>query len=236
MARLYAGTSGFSYAEWKGTFYPPDLPSEEMLSFYARAFPTVEINNTFYRYPKELTLTQWAQAVPSEFRFSIKAHRRITHEKRLRDVDTDLTFFFERLRALGDRLGPILFQLPPSLRSDLVILEAFLAQMRPGIPIALEFRHASWYQEATYRLLQTYGATLCLAETDVSAATPQVIGPITYLRLHKSHYPTEALTHWAGWIRERLAEERPVYAYFTHEEGAPAPEYARALAGLLAPS
>ncbi len=236
MARLYAGTSGFSYPEWKGSFYPPDLPGEEMLSFYARAFPTVEINNTFYRYPKELTLTQWVEAVPSKFRFSIKAHRRITHEKRLRDVDTDLTFFFERMRGLGDRLGPVLFQLPPSLRCDLAVLETFLAQIRPGVTIALEFRHPSWYQDATYHLLQTYRAALCLAETDDSAASQEVIGPIAYLRLHKSRYPVEALSHWAGWISERLAEGHPVYAYFTHEEGAPAPEYARALTDLLSKS
>jgi len=235
MTRLYAGTSGFSYAEWRGSFYPADLPNDEMLTFYAKAFPTVEINNTFYRYPKEQTLTQWAQAVPAEFRFSIKAHRRITHEKRLRDVDTDVTFFFERLRALGDRLGVILFQLPPTLRCELPVLEAFLAQMRPGVPVALEFRHDSWYQEPTYQLMHTYGATLCLAEADDSTTTPKVLGPISYLRLHKSAYPPDALAQWAEWIRNRLAEQRAVYAYFTHEEGAPAPEYARTLAGLVAP-
>lgn len=233
MARLYVGTSGFSYPEWKGTFYPSDLAGDEMLSVYARAFPTVEINNTFYRYPKDLTLTQWTEAVPADFRFSIKAHRRITHEKRLRDVDADLTFFFERMRTLGDRLGPVLFQLPPSLRADPAILEAFLAQVRPGVSVTIEFRHASWYHDATFRLLKTYNAALCIAETDETAPPQEVIGPLSYLRLHKSQYPPPALERWAAWIRERLAEQRNVFAYFTHEEGAPAPQYARALADLV---
>ncbi len=236
MARLYVGTSGFSYPEWKGNFYPPDLPGEDMLRFYARAFRTVEINNTFYRHPKELTLTQWTQAVPSDFRFSIKAHRRITHEKRLRDVDGELSFLFERMRALGDRLGPLLFQLPPSLRCDLETLETFLAQIRPGLSVTLEFRHASWYQEATFRLLDTYNASLTLAETDDSAPGQEVIGPLAYLRLHKSRYAADALEQWAAWIRARLAEQRNVFAYFTHEEGAPAPEYARTLASLVGTS
>ncbi len=233
MARLYTGTSGFSYPEWKGTFYPSTLPGEDMLAFYAGTFLTVEINNTFYRYPKEGTLAQWAQAVPSDFRFSIKAHRRITHDKRLRDVDTDVAFFFERMRALGERLGPILFQLPPSFRCDLGVLEAFLALIRPGVEIAIEFRHASWYQEPTYRLLQSHNASLCLAETDKGGAASEVIGSIAYLRLHKSRYPADALDQWAAWIQQRLDEQRSVYAYFTHEEGAPAPEYAKALGDLL---
>lgn len=233
MARLYVGTSGFSYPEWKGTFYPQTLPGEEMLSFYAGVFQTVEINNTFYRYPKEATLAQWAQTVAPGFKFSIKAHRRITHEKRLEAVDSDLAFLFERMRALGDRLGPVLFQLPPSLRCDLAVLETFLMQLRPGVSVAMEFRHSSWSQEAVHRLLETHNVALCLAETDESAASNHVIGPISYVRLHKSRYPAEALKRWAGWITERLAEQRDVFAYFTHEEGAPAPHYARALAELV---
>ncbi len=234
MARLFAGTSGFSYPEWKGAFYPSELSGEEMLSFYSRVFPTVEINNTFYRYPKETTLTQWAQTVPAEFKFSIKANRQITHNKRLHNVDSDLAFFFDRLHLLGDRLGPVLFQLPPKLQCDLNLLEAFLAQIRPGLGCTLEFRDPSWYQDRTYSLLQRYNATLCLAETDESPAPREVVGPFAYLRLHRSRYPTEALDAWAGWIRDRLREPRSVYAYFTHEEGAPAHEYALALTNLLA--
>lgn len=206
-----------------------------MLSFYSRVFPTVELNNTFYRYPTESTLTQWAQAVPPEFRFSIKANRQITHNKRLRNIDGDLTFFFERLHLLGDRLGPVLFQLPPTLRADVGLLETFLAQIRPGVGCALEFRHPSWFDETTYALLRTYNATLCLAETDEDAAPREVVGPFVYLRLHKSRYPADALTSWGGWIGDRLGEQRSVYAYFTHEEGAPATAYARTLTDLLSP-
>src|SRR2546427_804172 len=122
MARAYIGTSGFSYPEWKGSFYPADLPTGEMLRFYGQVFPTVELNNTFYRYPGEDTLMQWAASVPAEFRFSVKAHRRITHNKRLVDVDGDIAFLFERIRRLEGRLGSILFQLPPSLRGATSLL------------------------------------------------------------------------------------------------------------------
>lgn len=236
MARLYAGTSGFSYPEWKGTFYPSDLPGAEMLRFYGKAFTTVEINNSFYRYPKEETLTQWAQTVPPGFLFSVKAHRRITHLKRLKDVDADLAFFSERVRTLGDRLGPLLFQLPPSLRCDLPLLEVFLMQLRPGAPAAMEFRHASWRQDSVYRLLEEHRVTLGVAETDEEEQPKEVVGPLSYLRLHKSRYAPADLKRWAEWIRERLGEGRDVFAYFTHEEGAPATEYAQALAALVPPT
>ncbi len=234
MARAYIGTSGFSYPEWKGSFYPADLPAGEMLPFYGRVFQTVEINNTFYRYPGEDTLAQWAAAVPSGFRFAVKAHRRITHLKRLGDVDGDLAFLFERIRRLGDRLGPILFQLPPSLHCDLTVFESFLASLRPGAQAVVEFRHESWRQDAVYRLLDTHRVALCVAETDEEAQPATVIGPVSYLRLHKSRYADEDLRRWATWIAARAAEGRDTFAYFTHEDGAPATEYAKQLAGLTA--
>src|SRR5256712_12639159 len=142
--RAYIGTSGFSYPEWKGSFYPADLPNGEMLRFYGQMLLPVELNNPFYRYPGDDTLAQWAAAVPPEFRFSVKAHRRITHHKRLVDVDGDVAFLFERLRRLGDRLGSILFQLPPSLRFDLSLLESFLASLPPGGEAGVEFRQTRW--------------------------------------------------------------------------------------------
>lgn len=233
MARLYVGTSGFSYPEWKGVFYPADLRADQMLSFYAKTFATVEINNTFYRYPKDETLRQWAAMVPRGFRFSIKAHRRITHEKRLGDIDGDVGFLFERMQALGDRLGPLLFQLPPSLRCDLVLLEAFLLALRPRAQAVIEFRHASWRQDRVYAMLDEHQASLCAAETDDEAQPRELVGPISYLRLHRSRYTPDDLQDVAGWIRQRLSEKRDVYAYFTHEEGAPAHDYARALTGLV---
>jgi len=233
LARACIGTSGFSYPEWKGAFYPADLPAGEMLRFYAGAFRTVEINNTFYRYPGEDTLAQWAAAVPPGFRFAIKAHRRITHLKRLTDVDGDLAFLAERLRRLGDRLGPVLFQFPPSLRCDLGVFEGFLASLRPGAQAVVEFRHPSWRQDAVYRLLDAHGVSLCIAETDDEAQPATVVGPVSYLRLHKSRYTDVDLRRWAAWIAAREGEGRDVYAYFTHEEGAPATEYAQTLARLV---
>lgn len=233
MAQFRGGTSGFSYPEWKGSFYPADLPADGMLRFYASVFPTVEINNTFYRYPKDDTVRQWATAVPVGFRFSIKAHRRITHNKRLKDTDGDVAFLYERMLALGPRMGPLLFQLPPSLRADQSLLETFLGQLRPGPRAVIEFRHASWTDDAVYALLERYGASLCVAETDDQTAPTAVVGPISYLRLHKSHYDDAALRGWGAWIRERQSEGRDTFAYFTHEEGAPATDYARTLTALV---
>jgi uncharacterized protein YecE (DUF72 family) len=229
VARLYVGTSGFSYPEWKGSFYPQDLPAREFLAYYGRIFPSCEINNTFYRYPSDEILTQWAAAVPVEFRFAVKSHRRITHLKRLADVDGDLAFLFERMRVLGARLGVLLFQLPPSLRYDLSRLETFLTQLRPGALTVLEFRHDSWRRDNVYQLLDAHRVSLVVAETDEGAQPREVVGPLSYLRLHRSFYSETDLDERAAWIRPRLAEGRDVYAYFTHEEGAPAPEYARAL-------
>jgi uncharacterized protein YecE (DUF72 family) len=232
MARAYVGTSGFSYPEWKGSFYPADLATDHMLPFYGRTFPTVELNNTFYRYPQDHTLTQWAGAVPPEFRFAVKAHRRITHLKRLVDIDGDLAFLFERLRGLGSRLGPILFQFPPSLRCDLTLLTGLLTGLRPGGQAVVEFRHATWRQDPVYRLLETHRVALCVAETDEEAQPAEVVGPVSYLRLHKSRYSEDDLARWAKWTAARIAEGRDVYAYFTHEDGAPATDYARQFAGL----
>jgi len=229
VAAFHVGTSGFSYPEWKGSFYPKDLPAREFLAYYGRVFPSCEINNTFYRYPSDETLTQWATAVPAEFRFAVKSHRRITHLKRLADVDGDLAFLFERMRVLGARLGVLLFQLPPSLRYDLARLETFLTQLRPGAPAGVEFRHASWRRDSVYQLLDAHRVSLVIGETDEEDQPREVVGPLSYLRLHKSSYTEAQLDERATWISARLAEGRDVYAYFTHEEGAPAPDYARAL-------
>ena len=152
------------------------------------------------------------------------------------DVDGDVAFLFERLRRLGDQVGSILFQLPPSLRFDLGLLESFLATLRPGGQAVLEFRHSSWRNETVYRLLETHRVALCVAETDEETQPADVVGPVSYLRLHKSRYADEDLHRWAQWIGQRTGEGRSVFAYFTHEEGAPATEYARTLLGLVASS
>lgn len=233
MARAFVGTSGFSYPEWKGRFYPAGVGGDEMLAYYGRIFPTCEINNTFYRYPGEATLGQWAAAVPGSFRFAIKAHRRITHLKRLADVDGDLAFLAERMSLLGERLGVLLFQLPPSVRYDAPRLQTFLAQLRPGPVAAIEFRHDSWRRDDIYRLLEEHRVALVAAETDEETQPRLAVGPVAYLRLHKYRYGDEELEDRAGWIRGQLEAGRDVYAYFTHEEDTPGYEYAKRLMAMV---
>jgi uncharacterized protein YecE (DUF72 family) len=231
-ARLFAGTSGFSYPEWRGNFYPKDLPQEEMLKYYSRIFPTVELNNTFYRFPQPAQVTQWRKATPRGFRFSVKVHRLITHNRRLRNAEEAVSLQLERLTDLGDRAGPLLFQLPPSLKADLPLLRDFLYLLPPGRR-TVEFRHPSWYEDAVFALLEEQHTALTIMESDEDEPVVQFIGPFGYLRLHRSSYPPAALRAWAARIEEQLARKRDVYAYFTHEEGAPAPDYARRLPTLL---
>ena len=226
--RVLAGTSGFAFSEWKGGFYPIDLPNDRLLSHYASVLPTVEINVSFYRMPTPAMIAAWAQQTPETFRFAIKAHRRITHQKRLRDVDDDLRWLHERVSELGPRLGPVLFQLPPSLRRDLELLERFLAALPPLPYTAVEFRHASWHDEATYALLRNYRAAFCIAEDDNECEPLVHTAPFGYYRLHRLRYTDEQL---AGWVDHLSAQSglRPVFCYFTHETGPEAVEYASAL-------
>ncbi|MBI3975199.1 MAG: DUF72 domain-containing protein [Armatimonadetes bacterium] len=231
-ARLYAGTSGFSYPEWRGNFYPKDLPQEEMLRYYSRIFPSVELNNTFYRFPRTAQVQQWRKATPRGFRFSVKAHRLITHIRRLRNAEEVLRVQLERVADLRDRAGPLLFQLPPSLQADLPLLRDFLYLLPPRRR-AVEFRHASWYDDAVYALLEEHHTALTIMESDEDEPVLQFVGPFVYLRLHRSSYSPATLRAWIARIREQLARQKDVYAYFTHEEGAPAPDYARRLRTLV---
>jgi uncharacterized protein YecE (DUF72 family) len=232
-ARPYVGTSGFSYAEWRGGFYPEDLPADQMLRHYSAVFSTVELNNTFYRFPRVEHVEQWRRATPEGFRFSVKASRQITHIRRLKGVEELVRVQLERIAGLQDRRGPLLFQLPPSLRRDLPLLTDFLYAL-PPMPLAIEFRHASWHVDEVYAALAEHGAALAIMESDEDEAGMTFVGPLVYLRLHRSAYPPEALETWAERIREQVAAGKDVYAYFTHEEGAPAPDYARDLARLAA--
>ncbi|MDQ7859154.1 MAG: DUF72 domain-containing protein [Armatimonadota bacterium] len=232
MATLYAGTSGFSYPEWRGGFYPADLRADEMLAYYSRALRTVELNNTFYRFPRAEHVAQWRQATPDGFRFAVKANRAITHVQRLRDVAELVRVQLERVAGLADRRGPLLFQLPPSVRRDLGLLRDFLAGLPPLLG-AIEFRHTSWQADETYTVLEEHRVALTIMESDDDEPVLRFVGPFAYLRLHRSAYPAEALAAWAARIRAQLAAGKDVYAYFTHEEGAPAPAYAIELARLV---
>lgn len=216
---LRVGTSGYSYKTWKGLFYPEDLAAEDMLRYYASRLPSVEINNTFYRLPRASVMQAWADQVPESFRFAIKASQRITHMKRLADVGEETAYLLRTAATLGDRLGTILFQLPPNLKKDLPRLAQFLEVLGEDVPSAFEFRHPSWRDPDVLEVLSARGCALCIADTDDEEPPP--IARTTswgYLRLRRSAYSEEDLIRWAGQIRAQ--EWDRVFVYFKHEDEA----------------
>jgi uncharacterized protein YecE (DUF72 family) len=237
--RLLAGSSGFAYKPWKGPFYPADLPDAEMLAYYAGRLPTVEINNTFYRLPKADLLENWAEQTPADFRFVLKASRRITHIQRLKEVGELLDYLFRTAATLGDRLGPLLFQLPPHMKKDLDRLRVFLELVPRERRVALEFRHASWFEDDVFELLRAHDAALCYAETDsgddegASLSVPLVAtASWGYLRLRRENYTDADLESWAARIDAQPWSE--AYVFFKHEDTAAAPLTARRLMQLSA--
>jgi uncharacterized protein YecE (DUF72 family) len=220
--RTLVGTSGWSYKEWKGSFYPPKLPQGEMLGFYASRFSTVEVNNSFYRIPTEKVLVGWAEQVPPDFRFVLKASRRITHNSRLADDDGSLEYFLRAVNPLGERLGPTLFQLPPTFKKDAVRLRAFLARLPKRWLAALEFRHASWFDDEVYDLLRSHDAALVAVDEDETEGKGAPLVPTAswgYFRLRRTAYDTSALEAWAGRIQR--AEWKDAYVFLKHEDGSP---------------
>jgi uncharacterized protein YecE (DUF72 family) len=223
--RVLAGTSGYAYAPWRGTFYPEDLPSKEMLRYYATKLPAVEINNTFYRMPSKELLANWAAQVPGTFRFALKASQKITHIARLKpEAAPSVAYFLESAGTLGERLGPLLFQLPPNLKKDIARLSGFLALLPSKIRVAFEFRHESWFDEETFATLRSAGAALCVAEDEKLATPPVATAPWGYLRLRRQDYGEAELRSWAGKIREKPWED--VYVFFKHEEEGTGPALA----------
>lgn len=222
--RLLVGTSGFSYKEWKGSFYPADLANAAMLSYYAARFPTVEINNTFYRMPSEGVLAQWSDQVGPGFSFVLKAPQTITHRKRLKHVDDAVDYFFRTAATLGDRLGPVLVQLPPTLKRDLPRLEAFLALPPEGARLAFEFRHASWFDDEVYAALRAHDAVLCTAHTEDGATPLVATAAWGYLRLRNVEYDDAELDAWAARIHAQPWRE--VYVFFKHEDEGTGPRLA----------
>jgi uncharacterized protein YecE (DUF72 family) len=228
MMKVLCGTSGFQFDAWREHFYPEDLASNRMLEFYAGRLPAVEINYTFYRLPTTKTFESWLAQTPETFRFALKASQRITHRARLKDAAESTAFFCEKARTLGDRLGPVLFQLPPNLKKDADRLRAFLPGIPPGIRAAFEFRHESWFDEETFETLRAAGAALCLAE-DEKIVTPAVrTAAHGYLRLRRQDYDDAALDAWAAKIRA-LGFTEDVHVYFKHEEAAQGTKLAAAL-------
>ena len=199
--QLLAGTSGYSYKEWLGHFYPEKLPASEMLRHYAGHFSTVEINNTFYRMPAEAMLARWAEEVPENFTFTLKAPRSITHDKRLRDAESGVTEFVRRADALGAKLGVLLFQLPHYLKKDLPRLRDFLALLPAGKRVAFDFRNDSWQDDEVYEALRSRGAMLCVTDTEEGDTPFVATADSGYIRLRRTHYDESDLRAWV----ERIA-------------------------------
>ncbi|HSK08547.1 MAG TPA: DUF72 domain-containing protein [Vicinamibacterales bacterium] len=243
MARTEAprvGCSGWQYRHWRGSFYPDRLPSPRWLEHYVQTFDTVEVNNTFYRLPQPATFTAWRDRVPSRFVFAVKASRYLTHLKRLRDPEEPVARLFDRAAHLGNRLGPVLYQLPPAWPRDLERLRRFLDTLPPGYRHALEFRDPDWYAGDVFDALVQHNAALCVHDMPGSSAPLRAVGPFIYLRLHGAgsryggRYPDDRLDAWAEWLASGHAAGLPVYAYFNNDVGGHAPRDACRLRDRLA--
>ena len=217
---IHIGTSGWSYKEWKGSFYPPKMPADEMLPYYAARFSTVEVNNSFYRIPSDRVLASWANQVPPEFRFVMKASRRITHSGRLKNEDGSLEYFLQAVNPLGHRMGPTLFQLPPTFKKDPARLQSFLSRLPQRWPAAVEFRHRSWFDEEVYQLLRDRDVALVAVDEDEGEGAPLIpTAAWGYLRLRRITYDRSQLSAWAARIGEQSWSE--AYVFLKHEEGSP---------------
>ncbi len=223
--KLWVGTSGYSYKEWKGSFYPQDMPDKDMLKTYARQLPAVEINNTFYRLPTPALLKSWAKQVPENFRFVLKASRRITHIKRLKECEEETEYLFKTARTLGERLGAILFQLPPFLRKDAPRLADFLKLIPENSKSAFEFRHESWFEQDVYDSLKERGCALCFADTEDNMLEALVsTASWGYLRLRKPDYGEKELKDWVKRVKKQGWDE--AFVFFKHEDGGIGPKLA----------
>ncbi len=226
---LHVGTSGYSYPEWKGSFYPTDLPGAKMLRFYGERFDTVEINYTFKGMPQASVLEKWADAVPASFQFALKAPKLITHQQKLQVADDSVSELFVVAGVLKKRLGPLLFQLPATFPRDLSRLRDFLALLPSGCRVAFEFRHASWLDDAVFGLLRDHGAALCIAEAEDGLDIPFVATTDWgYVRLRRPDYSPRELSAWVRRIREQ--DWRDVFVFFKHEDQGKGPQLAKRFA------
>ena len=227
--QFWVGTSGYNYAEWKGTFYPEKFSSKNMLPYYAERLPTVEINYTFYRMPTERLLRGWSAITPEMFRFTLKAPRRITHDARLKDCDELTRTFCDAAGSLRQKLAVLLFQLPPSFKKDLDVLAAFLTTLPPGARAAFEFRHQSWHDLDVFERLAGRNVALCVADSERLSTPVEITAPYAYFRLRDEGYQDDDLARWADTIKTSTAGCQDVFVYFKHEDKGKGPELARAL-------
>lgn len=222
--RILAGTSGYSYPAWKGSFYPEDIPSGEMLRHYATKLPAVEINNTFYRLPTPSLLAGWAEQVPESFRFALKASQKITHIRRLKGAGDETRFLLESAQKLGPRLGPILFGLPPNLKKDVPRLASFLELLPAGVRAAFEFRNVSWFDDEVYAALGAKNVALCVAEAEDLTVPFVATADWGYLRLRRQDYDDAAVATWARSVRAQAWTE--AFVFFKHEDEGTGPKLA----------
>jgi uncharacterized protein YecE (DUF72 family) len=234
--RVWVGTSGYNYPEWKGSFYPEKFPAAKMLSYYAERFTTVEINYTFYRIPNTKILAGWDGETPPGFRLTLKAPKRITHIAKLRDCAELVEYFLKTAATLGPKLGALLFQLPPYFRKDLTVLDEFLKLLKPEVQAAFEFRHASWMDAEVFARLRAANVALCVADSEKFTTPVEITAPYGYFRLRDEGYTPEDLTRWAGVIRASAGHCSDVYVYFKHEEAGIGPQFARTLLEALGPA
>jgi uncharacterized protein YecE (DUF72 family) len=233
MATYWVGTSGYSYQEWRGPFYPHELPEQEMLKYYAQHFSTVEVNYTFYRMPTVRAVQGWAKETPDPFLFTLKAPRRITHELRLRDAAEPLAYFCDTAKVLKHKLGAMLLQLPPFLKKDVARLEDFLHQVPPGFRPAIEFRNQSWFADDVYECLQRFEVALCVSDREEHAAPLVQTAPFGYFRLRRPDYSDADLAAWAQRLLSGARTWQDVFVYFKHEAEGRGPLLADKLSRLL---
>jgi uncharacterized protein YecE (DUF72 family) len=223
---LWVGTSGYNYPEWRGSFYPEKFPTAKMLPYYAQRFRSVEINYTFYRTPKVEILGGWCAATPETFKFTLKAPKRITHIARLKDCADQVRYFVDTAASLGPKLGVLFFQLPPYLKKDVALLDAFLDTLPRDIRAAFEFRHASWLDESVYARLATRNLALCVAESEKLSTPVEITADYAYFRLRDEGYEPDDLKRWARIILDKTSACGDVFVYFKHEEAGKGPAFA----------
>lgn len=223
MAKYYIGTSGWHYDDWRQRFYPPKLAKTGWLEFYAQHFDTVELNNTFYRLPTETAFNNWYTRTPDSFVFAVKASRLITHLKRLKEIDEVNKNFMSRASLLKEKLGPVLYQLPPGLHRNDDLLERFLGTQPTGVKYVFEFRHQSWLKEDVYEILRRQGAGICVFDMPGLSCPLTATSDFAYIRFHGSQnlysscYSDEELTGWAEGIKKLAGELERVYIYFNND-------------------
>ncbi len=225
--RLWIGTSGFQYPEWKGKFYPEKMPAGKMLPFYAEHFSSTEINYSFRRIPEAKTILHWSSLTPAAFRFSFKAPQRVTHFARLRGCAELLNVFAKAISVADEKCAPVLFQLPPTFGKDVAVLQAFLAEVPAGMRAAFEFRHPSWFDDVVFDALRAANAALCIAENEELATPAVATADFGYLRLRREDYTSRQIQRWAAFIAQQRPRWSDAFAYFKHEERAVGPKFAQ---------